>query len=141
MNEQRLHNEKGAAIKYADGFEVYSLNGIRVPAWVVNTPADDIDPKKILKEKNVEIRRELVRKVGADKVVAKLGAKVLEKRDNYELLSVDLGLDEPGIYLRMVNPSVNLTHVEGVPPDCTTINKALAWRNGLDRFSAPLVLK
>jgi hypothetical protein len=37
----------------------------------------------------------------------------------------------------MVNPSVGLIHVEGVPPEILTVKKALAWRNGMEAFKDP----
>jgi len=35
----RLHNEKGPALVYRDGFAVYALNGVRVPARIATHPA------------------------------------------------------------------------------------------------------
>jgi len=42
--------------------------------------------------------------------------------------------------LQMVNPSIDAIHVEGVHPDCNTIDKALAWRNGDEVYSEPAIL-
>ena len=33
-------------------------------------------------------------------------------------------------YLKMTNPSIGVFHVEGVHPDCTTVDQALEFRNG-----------
>ena len=35
-------------------------------------------------------------------------------------------------YLKMINPSTNDIHFEGVHPQCNTVESALAWRNGID---------
>jgi hypothetical protein len=32
-------------------------------------------------------------------------------------------------YLKMVNPSIGTFHVEGVDPQCATVEQALNWRN------------
>lgn len=117
MKNGRLHNEKGPSILYKDGFSVYSLNGVKVPEWVVKTNSEDINPKDILKETNVEIRRELFRKVGAQRVLEKLGANVLHTYKDYELVEIDLGNNLKGRWLKMVNQSIGCIHVEGVPND------------------------
>ena len=146
MENGRLHNESGPSILYEDGFSVYSLNGIRVPKWVVETPAKDIPVKKILEEKNVEIRRELIRKVGIQSIYENTNHTKIDTQDSYELIELDLG----GItarYLKMNNPSVDAIHLEGVPMECDSVKKALAWRNGqwevgqdFDNFIEPEVL-
>src|SRR3990167_906391 len=39
----KIHSEKGPAIHYPDGFEIYALNGVRVPKNIVETPAEKIE--------------------------------------------------------------------------------------------------
>ena len=123
-----LHNEKGASVCYADGFEIYSLNGVRVTKEIVMTPAEKLDVNKIIKEPNVEVRRELIRKIGIERFIVKIGAVTLDKKDNYELLKVSLPEIDNAIYLKMKNPSIGVFHVEGVDPSCKTVEQALNWR-------------
>jgi len=40
----------------------------------------------------------------------------------------------------MKNPSIDALHIEGVHPDCNTVEKALAWRNGTKIYIKPEVL-
>ena len=47
----------------------------------------------------------------------------------YELLEIDLKLDKHAHYLKMKNPSIDTYHLEGVPFECDTVEKALAWRD------------
>jgi len=148
-----LHCETGPAIAWRDGYEEYFLNGVAVGKELVMTPAEKIDPKIVLKEQNAEVRREIVRKVGIDILCARLNAKVLDSKkvaynqafsaaspevaditasgldSEYELLSLDLGDGRERPYLKMMNPSIGVWHVEGVHPDCQTVDAALAWRN------------
>jgi hypothetical protein len=137
-----LHNENGMAIKWCDGYGEYSLNGVIVDEAIVITPAEDIDCNIILKEKNAEVRREIIRKVGINQVIEKLGAKSIERSSDgqYELLNFDCidGRFRP--YLKMLNPSIGTWHIEGVHPDCNTIEKALAWRNDEDQYEQPAIL-
>ena len=135
-----LHNEKGMAILWADGYGEYSLNGVLVEESLVMTPAEKLDPTMLLKEQNAEVRREIVRKIGIERVVQKLGAKKLDESHEgmYELLLLELGDGRERPYLKMRNPSINAYHLEGVPPGTKTVKEALAWRNG--REESPLVL-
>ena len=41
----RPHCTTGSSHRWRDGFELYYLNGIKVPKWLVMTPSDEIDVK------------------------------------------------------------------------------------------------
>lgn len=127
-----IHCDGGPAIEYADGFAVYILNGVRVKKEYALTPWNELDPKLVIKETNAEVRRELVRKIGIERVVEKLGAEVVDKEDDYELLLLDIGDDNKRPYLKMINPSTGTYHIEGVPPGTETVKAAIAWRNSTD---------
>ena len=131
LKDGKIHSINSPAIHYLDGFEIYALNGVRLPKEIVMTPAEKIDPKIILTEKNAEIRRELVRKIGIERVIYKLGAKSLDKSGDgiYELLSINLGDERYRPYLKMRNPSIQTWHIEGVAPNIRTVEEALKWRN------------
>ena len=133
-----IHAVDGPAIAWCDGYEEYSLNGVWVDESLVMTPAEKIDPVILLKEKNAEIRREIVRKIGIERVVLKLGAQVIDKQGDYELLLLDLKDGRKREFLKMKNPSIATWHIEGVKPGITTVKEALAWRNGIE--SSPEVL-
>lgn len=102
-----------------------------MPKWIVEPPAEDLDPRKITAIANAEVRREFVRKVGIDRICYKLGAKVESKQGDYELLRLDVGEGQFWTYLKMLNPSIGTWHVEGVPNAINTVQEALNWRNGL----------
>src|SRR3990167_2063431 len=87
----RIHRDGGPAVLYRDGFSVWALNGVRVSQGIAETPADRLDAKLVLSEKNAEVRREIVRKIGVHRVVTTLGGKELETWGNYSLISLDLG--------------------------------------------------
>lgn len=137
-SQNRLHSATGGATVYRDGFKQFFLNGVPVPRSLVETPAEKLDPATLLKEKDVEIRREIVRKIGIERVCMKLNAEVVDKQDNYELLLLDLQDGRRRPYLKMLNPSINTYHIEGVPVEIKTVKEALEWRNG--RTDPPAVL-
>ncbi len=133
LKNGKIHSENSPAIHYPDGFSIYALNGVRVPESLVMTPAEKIDPLLFAKESNAEIRREIVRKIGVERLCQKLGSEILDKTGDgvYELHLIDLkGNTGKWPYLKMRNPSISVYHMEAVPKEIKTIEKALEFRNG-----------
>jgi hypothetical protein len=118
----------------------------------------------IATEKNVEIRREIVKKIGLQNIVRKLGGRRVHEASmdsygtgyqqyvaglgdvrvdfppaklSYELLEFQFGPEVRARALKMNNPSVDEIHVEFVPEEIETVEAALAWREGEDRFVQP----
>lgn len=147
MVNKVLHRDLGAAILYEDGFAVYALNGIRMDKRYVMTPAKDLSVKDVMKEQNVDIRRELLKKIGLERFVKETEAKELDrlvisvqgKEITYQLLDIKLGDDVTARVLKMDSPSIDTIHVEGVedegPNACKTVKEALAWRAGFTDYS------
>jgi len=130
-DDGRLHCESGMALAYPDGWEIYALNGIRMREEHIMTPAEKLNPGEILLEKNVEIRRELIRKIGIERFLQVCPHKMLHKSGNYELLSLSLSAEiSDARFLKMVNPSIGCYHVEAVAPECNTVQQAINWRAG-----------
>jgi hypothetical protein len=132
-SQNRPHNETGPFCRWRDGSALYALNGVRVPRWLVETPAEQIDPTAFAKEANVEVRREIVRKIGVERLCQKLGSKMLDKSADgmYELHLVPLGAEVgEWPYLKMRNPSIGVYHMEAVSQECRTVQQALNFRNG-----------
>lgn len=129
MNEKgQLHCDNGPAVVYKDGFSVWILNNIGVDRKIVETPSEKIPASWVIEEKNVQVRAEIIKKIGAEKVCKDFNAKVIDTaRDGmYELLELDLShlptntprrRENMGrhIYLKMRNPSIGIYHIEGVP--------------------------
>jgi hypothetical protein len=131
LKNNRPHCENGPAVVYPDGWSVWALNGICMKPQYVMTPADKLTPAIVLKEKNVDQRRELIRKIGVIRMIDQ--GKVIDTQGDYKL--VDMSPLFPGIpyapHLLMENPSVDDTwHLEGVDPQCHTVQDALNWRAG-----------
>jgi hypothetical protein len=130
---EQLHCEHGPAVYWANSEQqFFFLNGVHVSRELVETPAVDLDPRQLLREENTEVRRELVRKIGIERVCEVLKAQCLDRQGNYELLLLDLQDGRTRPFLKMKNPSVGVYHIEGVAPECRTVAEALAWRNQSD---------
>jgi hypothetical protein len=127
-----VHCDNGPAVyfpKLKKG--AYYLNNVQVPKELVIKPADQIPAKFMTRTSNVEVRREIVRKIGVEKVLSDLGAEVIDKKDNYELVNLKLNDNENRTrpYLKMLNPSTGTWHIEGIRPGITTVDEALQYRN------------
>jgi hypothetical protein len=133
LREGRLHGDGVSAVLWESGESLHFLNGVLVPERVALTPARELDSRLVVETRNAEVRREIVRKIGVERVVTELGAVCVDRSGDYELLMLDLGDRRRRPFLKMKNPSVpGVYHVEGVHPDCSTVREALAWRNGTD---------
>ncbi|MFD9130581.1 DUF6745 domain-containing protein [Kitasatospora sp. NPDC059571] len=86
--ERRLHHDDGPAVRYRDGAEVYALHGTHVPAWVLTGPTVE----RIHAERNVEIRRCAIERIGWDTYV---------DRAELRLLSTAPDPGNPGSELRL----------------------------------------
>jgi hypothetical protein len=127
----RLHCETGMALAYPDGWGIYALNGVRMKPEYVLTSAQEIKPEMIMKETNIDVRRELIRKVGIDKMVGY--GKEVSTQGDYKLIDMSKLFERIRYapFLLMKNPSLDNTfHLEGVSPECRTVQEAINWRAG-----------
>lgn len=143
-----LHNPNGPAVAFADGYELYALNGIPMKKEYI---MEELSVQIIMREENVDVRRELLRKFSLENFIRETGGKVLDtlsvelngKQCTYQLLEIQLGTESDPVtarVLKMDNPSIDAMHVEGVEDNCNTVAEALAWRNGFDTWVEPLAL-
>ncbi len=79
----RFHKAGGPALQVGRA-DLYFLNGVSVPQWLVATAEEMINPRRILTERNAQVRSEIVRKVGVERVCFSLGAKVIEEAGEYQ---------------------------------------------------------
>ncbi len=134
---QRLHHETAPAMMYNDGYSLFYLNGIQVPKWAIETPKDEIDPKKVLALTNTEQRMALMRFVGLNKFLSDLNAEKIDNYKDYVLYYLNVNNVKIGPYLFMVCPSSGRQFLEGVgdaskyeniDPTIKTCQDALKWR-------------
>jgi hypothetical protein len=139
----QLHCESGPAIEYRDGWKRYYLNGICVPEYLVTTDSEYLDINFFLKESNADIKAEFVRKFGVERM-SHLGTKV-DSYENYnrnkyewwhksEYELWDLKALFPGLdyqpYVKMLNQTTGIWHMEAVSPACRSLADALKERFG-----------
>ena len=144
--EGQLHADGKPAIKYGGlgNFEVYSLNGVRVPKWLAMAGYSDLDLSQYTKIENADVRTEFVRKFGVERMLDAYGKK-LDTFENYnenwwtksEYELWDMAAIFEGVsyapHLKMKNATTGVWHVEAVAPSCQTLEDAIRDRfNGRD---------
>ena len=117
------------ALKYSDGYGLYMLNGVRVSREIVETPAEKLDPKLLVKEQNAEVRREIMRKIGVSRILQKLQAKKLDEWREYELYLIENIDIEPVHILKMRCPSSETFYSLRIPPEIDKAREAIKWCN------------
>jgi hypothetical protein len=141
------HAELGPSHRWRDGWSLWYLNGVEVEQWMAESHPDDMDARRVLQVENVSQRRELIRRLGIERIVSRLAPTVLdtERREvggEYRLLAVEMNHGEPWRFLQMVNQSTGAFHIEAVPRECETVRHALNWRasQNIDEEWFPTIL-
>jgi len=86
----------------------------------------------ILKERNAEVRKLIIEKIGWTKILSDLDARLVDQWNSYELYRIqprDQFIREPFQLLKMKCPSVNSDYVLCVPPSFNTAEEAIKWVN------------
>ena len=129
-----MHHDGGPSIRWRNGESMWHLNGVKVDQEIAETPHHELDPAMLFKITNAEVRAQFVQKVGMERILEKNETRVVDTAKvnslTYELIMFKIN-EEIGErpYLKMINPSVGIYHVEGVPPSVTTVAEALDSRN------------
>ena len=126
------HSYTRPAILFADKKCLCYFNNIKVPMALVK--AKTFTKKEILSQDNVDIRREMIAKIGIVEAEKIMGAIVIDELNTiyggkYQLLHIDYndsGVKRP--YLKMINPSLKgVVHIEGVESS-KTVREAIMYR-------------
>ena len=132
-DQDRVHSETDAAIKYRDGTGVYMWHGVRVPAeWITNKST--LSAKTALTWKNIEQRRAACEIVGWAQVLRELDAKTIDVDDD-PMIGTLVEVDIPDVgrekFLKVIC-GTGREFALPVPPDMTTALGANAWTYDLD---------
>ncbi len=135
--EARLHNDEAEAIRYRDGYAIYSWRGRTVPAQAIVAP-ETLTVDDILEERNIEVRQVLLERFSIDRFVLEAGAA---RRDEspYGTLWIKAipGEAEPRAWVEVINstPEPDGTYKHyflRVPPNVVTAKQGIAWTFGLE---------
>jgi hypothetical protein len=78
FGQRRLHYENDPVIEFADGKAVYALHGTVVPEWVMREPTVE----RIARERNVEVRRCAIERLGWDVYISEAGMTLIDQVDD-----------------------------------------------------------
>jgi hypothetical protein len=131
-----LHNEKGPAILYPDGYSVYSWRGVTVPGeWIDDT--ENLSAQTAITWENIEQRRAACEIKGWHHILDELDTVEIDVDSNPEigtLLEVDLKLPESSgkdkfLYVKC---GTGRHFAIPVPPEMKTAIEANSWTYGID---------
>ena len=131
-----LHNTKGSAVEWEDGYKNYFYHGARIDGWIIETP-EKISAEIVLKEENAEVRRCMMEVMGYQKFINQANPKILDTdKDSSgmarQLFKIDLKDDEPLIIVEVNCPSTNHKYLLRVPPAIKSCSEAVAWTFGME---------
>jgi len=138
--ELRLHRDDGPAVRFADGTEIHVLHGTHVPTWVITDPTAE----RIHAERNVEVRRSAIERIGWGTYIEQAGLRHVATADDPGNPGSDLHLYDvprelwgrPARLLIVVNGSVepdgrHRRYGLSVPPYFDDPVAAAGWTYGL----------
>jgi hypothetical protein len=109
--------------------------GVRVTRRIAFQP-EQLTASEALAEKNAEVRRVIIERMGYLRFTQEAGARVLDRdRDaggERQLLVISFEGDEPLVGLSCFCPSTKRQYFLRVPPKMTTCHQAAAWMAGFE---------
>ena len=131
----RLHNERGAALAYGDGFALCAIHGMWIEEDCVLHP-ERISVERIEREHNVEVRRVLIGLYGHARYLKDSGATLVHQDARGKLWCKTRAEDTDLVMVEVVNATPEpdgsvRTYFLRVPPHLKTASDAVAWTFGL----------
>jgi hypothetical protein len=109
--------------------------GVPVTEQIVFRP-ETLAADDVLKERNAEVRRVILERVGFERFLELAHAKVLDtdrdKGGERRLVHVDMNGDEDLRCVSFICPSTGRQYIIRVPPTVSTCHAAVAWMAGFD---------
>ncbi len=123
----RLHSETGPAIHWPEGAQFWFYRGVQVTEQIILRP-ETLTLEQILKEPNVEVRRVMIERFGADRLLRET-ERVQTLNDSLwgTLYRMELPGDEPLVMVKVTCPSTGRKYFLRVPPTVRTAREAIAW--------------
>jgi hypothetical protein len=118
----------------ARGFRL-RWRGVAIDARSAFHP-ETVNGKEILKERNAEVRRVMLERVGYEQFLRQVEAETLDEDEDAggprRVLRVAMGQDEPLVCLAVHDPSTGRQYLLRTPPAMTSCHQAAAWIAGFD---------
>jgi hypothetical protein len=143
-DQNRPHCDDGPFCRWRDGSALYSVHGVRVPAWLIECP-DRLTIKTIEAEQNAEVRRVMIERYGSDRYLIDSGAGEIHRDDFGILYRKEIAGDEALVMVKVINSTAEpdgsfKDYFLRVPPQMKRAKEAVAWTFGKEESEyAPLI--
>jgi hypothetical protein len=129
--ERRFHSLEAPALRYDDGFSLFSIHGVTVHERTVMAP-ETLTVSEIESEINLEMRRVMMDQFGIGRYLDESHAEILHEDQYGTLFRRRMAGDEPLVMVRVRNstpePDGSFKHYFlRVPPFMRTAKEAVAW--------------
>jgi hypothetical protein len=136
IHDDRLHSEDGPAASWPGGAGYHFWHGVQVPERVILAP-ETLTATDIADESNVEVRRVMIERFGAERFLSEADAERIHGDDYGTLWRAELEDDEPLVMVEVLNATPEedgsfRDYFLRVPPDVSTAREAVAWSFGYD---------
>ena len=133
-DRRRLHRADGAAFQLPSE-SLWFWHGVLVTQQIVEQP-DTITAQQILDERNAEVRRVMVERLGVDRFLIGANAQPIDRDDaGRALYSIPLPDDEPMVAVKVTCPTTEQVYFLRVPPTVKRCDEAVAWTFGYERVA------
>jgi hypothetical protein len=131
-DQARLHNATSPALMFADDRPLHYWHGVEIPAALIEH-SEAITAERIKAETNLEIRRVMIERMGAERFVAGMGAQRVHADETGTLWRVEL---TPPLHIKELfarSNYVGLTAaerqaIEALPEHQSTIQQGDVWQ-------------
>lgn len=138
-SDRRLHDWTGhLAAEWPGGRGLYFWHGVGMTESAGRNP-DGVTPRRVAAWANAERRRVAVERMGMERFVAGIGARLVQQDDYGRLWRAECEVDgERFVAVEVVNGTIELDgsqrrHFLRVPPDTRTARRGVAWTFGLTK--------
>lgn len=101
----RGHSDNGPFKQWSDGSSLYSVHGVRVPKYIIETPSK-LTVDVIEKESNAEVRRVMIERYGVEKFIIDSKNEIVNSDDYGTLYIKTLENDEPIMVVKVANSTM-----------------------------------
>jgi uncharacterized protein DUF6745 len=135
-SEDRLHHDDGPAISWPSGRNYWYWHDVQVSQRVIEAP-ETLTQAEILGEPNVEVRRVMIERFGAERLLREAKARRVHADKFGKLWELDIPGDEPLCMVELISSTAAVdgsrrTYFLRVPPDVLTAHEAVAWTFDLE---------
>ncbi len=128
---ERLHNLRGPAMAFSDGWSLYAIHGSFVSERLVMHP-DEVGLEDLPLDENLEVLHATIELLGHERFLAAAKAQLVQEDDFGRLHQIQFHDYEPLLMVEVVNatPDPDGTvrrHLLRVPPETESAHEAVAW--------------